>query len=290
MNVPLSRASILARAKNAGFVGSDALQEVALHQYLARVDRATPGGFLIKGAQSLRMRGITTRTTRDLDVRAAASHEAGLAALAAACTLDLGDGLLYEIRGTPGALRGTTTGGRRGFRVALQATLEGKPVPIHIDVVFGRAPTGKVTRRIRTLPFEIPGTTPLEFDVYPLEDHVADKICACIARYGGDRTSSRTKDLYDLCAIARAATLDGATVSDAVAEELALRRTTPPATFEVPTTLTQGWDLFVAGSGDPDRVPKSSAEAVVLSQSLATPAITGTARGLSWSPSDRTWL
>lgn len=75
---PLSKRSVLDRAKSAGVKGDVALRDLAFNQLLARIDAQAPGSFMLKGAQALRVRQVSSRATRDLDLRS----NAGTVALA----------------------------------------------------------------------------------------------------------------------------------------------------------------------------------------------------------------
>ena len=60
--------------------------------------------------------------------------------------------------------------------------------------------------------------------MWPLEDHVADKIVAMYEVHPGDIPSSRVKDLVDLVLIAHRSRVDGATAHAAIQAEVARRR------------------------------------------------------------------
>ena len=100
---PLVKRSVLDRAKSAGVNGDTALRDLAFNQLLARIDSCAPGGFMLKGAQALRVRQVSTRTTKDLDMRSsAATVGQAVAALRFALLHDLGDGVIFQITREPG--------------------------------------------------------------------------------------------------------------------------------------------------------------------------------------------
>ena len=99
---PLVKRSVLDRAKSAGVNGETALRDLAFNQLLARIDARAPGEFMLKGAQALRVRQVSTRTTTDLDMRSsAATVGQAVAALREALQHDLGDGVLFQITREP---------------------------------------------------------------------------------------------------------------------------------------------------------------------------------------------
>jgi hypothetical protein len=69
--------------------------------------------------------------------------------------------------------------------------------------------------------------------VYPLVDHVADKVCAIIERHDG-RPSTRYKDLIDLVAIVERATVVAEPQMQALSKEGQRRMLDFPPMFDVP--------------------------------------------------------
>jgi hypothetical protein len=66
-----------------------------------------------------------------------------------------------------------------------------------------------------------------------LVDHVADKVCAIFERHNGN-PSTRFKDLIDLVAISRRATMNADLQKRALVTEAARRNLELPAAFEFP--------------------------------------------------------
>jgi hypothetical protein len=73
------------------------------------------------------------------------------------------------------------------------------------------------------------------YRVYPLVDHVADKVAATVQRYGErELPSTRYKDLVDLVAIVSEASVDATEQMAALASESERRKITLPQEFSVP--------------------------------------------------------
>ncbi len=110
---------------------------------------------------------------------------------------------------------------------------------IKVDLVVGRYPTDtpETVSLASSIPMPWPDDWPLA-QLYPLADHVADKICAMYERHRGT-ASSRFRDLADLLLISQRERLNGAAVQVALSSE-ARRRIglgvdlTLPDTFVVP--------------------------------------------------------
>ncbi len=288
--VRLDRQEILNQAKAQGVDGTRALLDAAVHQLLQRVARTHSAMFMLKGGQALAARGITTRKTHDLDVRgdARSSREAA-EALDQAAAFDLGDGLTFTTSGEPRVLRASETGGYVGltvkFDVTISATFMAK---LKIDVVVTREPTGHVTTVAKPPPFEAAGASPVGVAVFPIEDHIADKVCAVMASYGSGQ-SSRPRDLYDLCAIAAAARVNAAHLAEALALEQLRRKLVPASYLEPVDSWRSDWASLHRGFGNESSVPADFDSAVTSTREFVDPVMSGAVEAGTWDPSTRAW-
>ena len=73
--------------------------------------------------------------------------------------------------------------------------------------------------------------------LYPIENQMADKLCALYTRYGSG-PSTRYRDLYDLAIIVDQLPFDPAILTEALRVQQRVRRTTVPATLAEPAP---GW-------------------------------------------------
>ena len=81
----------------------------------------------------------------------------------------------------------------------------------------------------------LPGLSQRGYRVYPLVDHLADKIIATIQRHGPMRKpSTRYKDLVDLVAIVTAASVAADEQIRALISEAERREVSLPASFDIP--------------------------------------------------------
>src|SRR6185437_16493742 len=88
---------------------------------------------------------------------------------------------------------------------------------------------------------DIPGLLRVDYQVYPLVDHLADKVTACLETHaragGGAMVSSRYKDLVDMVLIARTQRPVAAAVRRALLSETGRRNVDLPAEFDTPGPL-----------------------------------------------------
>lgn len=282
-----------AQARNSGEAG--VLRRAFFFQRLAaRVFVADPVGWMIKGGQALLLRYSTdARLSKDIDLQrtdSAASIEEAVDALCQAAAVDLGDHLTFvPTRLSP---HGDEIGGaKQTFEVRLGNR---RPDTIHVDLVVGRTPTAapQMTRLEPAFPMPWPDDWP-EVRLYPVVDHVADKVCAMYERRGSDLPSSRFRDLADLLLISQRETIDGRQAQHALCTEAARRavagvRLVLPGAFEIPHASWRAGYASVArdvsGLDGCATWPTAQAAAEVFLTPLLGPDLTG-----SWDPVRRRW-
>ncbi|GAA2680453.1 MULTISPECIES: nucleotidyl transferase AbiEii/AbiGii toxin family protein [Actinosynnema] len=161
------------------------LHRFYLARLLARVFHHDPDSWVLKGGQALLVRYSDARHSRDVDLMrpAVVDVDAAIAQLIAAVGQDLGDLLVFRHRDTARA-----TGDGCVTTVRFDLRVGNTPLTtISVDVVFDRAPVGAHTiRRLDTIidlsgMEDVPGLAICpEVRLYPLQDHLADKICAMV--------------------------------------------------------------------------------------------------------------
>jgi hypothetical protein len=293
------RLSVLARA---GGHGLDELQrQFAYDRLLARAFTGPDADrWVLKGAGALLVRLPEARHSRDIDLAFSATPlrgdelaspqgddavEDAARSLIDAAGRDLGDHFRFEITRTSGLQEAA-----RGRRLHVVAYLGARYAAFHVDVVVGTAMTGVPQPASPLVALTIPGLVRPEYRLFPLADHVADKLCAIVEvhdRASGLQASTRVKDLVDLALIAKTQKLAANAAILAVRVGAAHRGLKLPARFAVP-------DLEVWRRGYPAKarevpgvVPDFDA-AVHLVASLLDPILNGTARG-EWNPTATRW-
>ncbi len=251
-----------------------------LLERLYRIDQ----GWIVKGATALLARRLSLRATVDVDLYRQAATDAAEEDLRGAADLELGDWFRLEVgRGLPltrggialpvTAYIGQTQWAR--YKVDLvgsdfRMTAEPEPIPPLADI-------------------DIPDVEQHGYRAYPLVDHIADKIAATFERYGPTESpSSRYKDLIDLVAIVKGASVPAQAQLAAVASEAARRGIALPNHFIVPDPA--GWQKGYAAAAKRWRLEEAKTvdEALVIVRPFIDPILEGTATG-RWRPASGGW-
>jgi hypothetical protein len=163
-------------ARPLGVSTEDLLRRFHFQRLLARV--FTDEGWLLKGGQALLVRyGGQARYSRDIDLFRPGLDDMtkAIAALRRAASHDLGDFFTFHEVGQP--MYGEETGSvKLKFGVLIGTRKVGI---INLDLVVRRKPTSEPTTVALTpaVPIDWPDSWP-HIQLYPLPDHLADKICA----------------------------------------------------------------------------------------------------------------
>ena len=134
------------------------------------------------------------------------------------------------------------------FRVRTSARLGVAVIPVHIDVGFGDAITPGPLELQYPVLLDHPAPT---LKAYPRETVAAEKFEAIVAL---DLANSRMKDFYDLLAMSRLFTFDGANLAAAIRATFekratAIPRERPPSltrTFSEDSQKLRQWQSFIA--------------------------------------------
>lgn len=289
--LPLDERSIRDRAKNAGLPAARVVREIALNQLHRRLAFAGVE-VLVKGGEALVARRLSTRATRDLDVRTNDRDlDRALTSIRHALETDLGDGLLYRIESVVRDVSPQNTGGYAGMQLTLTVSLGVRRFDrFTMDVVAGKELTGTPTAAPSPLSLEMPELDLSTVLLYPSVDHIADKLCATHATYGsGNEPSSRVKDLYDLCVLRGAEDVDAALLYEAIAAESIARGLPVPERVAVPPSMRARFEQL-ARREPHRRVPESFDEAVRAVADFLDPVVGGSVPQGTWDPVTHHWV
>jgi hypothetical protein len=204
-------------------------RQVAYDRLLERL-YIVDDGWIFKGATALLARDLGVRGSLDVDVYRAVAQNVAEADLRRAAEIDLGDWFLFTV----GAAAPIGNNSLRFPVVAIMGTTTW--VEFHVDL---SGTDLRLTGRLEDVPAIarglIPSVEQRGYRVYPLVDHVADKVAATYERHGAsENPSTRYRDLVDLVAIATGASIDAQSQSNALRSEFERRNLVLPKTFDVP--------------------------------------------------------
>jgi hypothetical protein len=244
-------------------------------------------GWIVKGATALLARDLGVRATVDIDVYRAMASEVAERELRDAAVQDIGDWFRFEI-GPAHAVRNASD----GMRIPVAAYIGATPwATFHVDLVGSDVTmTGEPEDMPALARVVMPDIEQHGYRVYPLVDHVADKVAATFDRYGDlEAPSTRYKDLVDLVAIATGASVEAAAQMTALASEAKRRGITLPQRFGVPTRAL--WERGYAAEAGRSLLPvaRTLDDALALVTPFLDPLLDSTAFG-AWQPEQARWL
>lgn len=265
---------------------------------LARFDRflsrvfadGNQSEWLLKGGVSMLARVPRSRSTTDIDLAALAPTDLddAVADLARIAGRDLDDHLRFQLTGTRPTGTGDQQPGvqtRRAIFGCYDADTNHKIGEIPIDIVIGPPPTGHIETLIPASRLELPrALTCHPYRLYPVVDHIADKVCATLTRYAGAR-SSRVKDLVDLVVIARTQHFNLRELQLAIHAKRTLSQIPPFDHFTIPDTWHRRYRPLAATTPAAADLTDTD-DAVDLIDKMVTPALATEPADadLTWTP------
>jgi Nucleotidyl transferase AbiEii toxin, Type IV TA system len=271
-------------ARNSEWTLNELQRQFAYDRLLARL-YTIDDGWIVKGAAALLARRLSLRATRDIDVYRQQVTEVAEAAFRAAVAVDLGDWFRFEVLAVEAPASGV------GLALPVKAYIgETEWASFRVDLVGADfRMTGKPEPAPPLAQIDIPDVEQREYRVYPLVDHVADKIAATFERYTTAQSpSTRYRDLIDLVAIVKGASVPAEEQKAALASEARRRKIQLPNHFEVPDR--ELWEKGYAAAAKKWKLKEERTldEALAVVSPFADPLLDGTASG-RWKPSDRRW-
>ncbi|GAB3504457.1 nucleotidyl transferase AbiEii/AbiGii toxin family protein [Amycolatopsis cihanbeyliensis] len=240
--------SLKARAANTskvtGVPTGELLERYYHRRLLARVFHADPDKWVLKGGQALLVRWPRARYSTDVDLLRTvdeATIDETVSALIAAVSTDLDDDLRFDHHDTSRETAADRPSRKVRFKVMFGLR---QLSTVSVDVVVtGLQPRGELLVEPLDPPFSVDSGPWPTVRMWPLEDHVADKIAAMYERHGARLLpSTRFKDLVDLVLIANKSSLSGTVTHAALHAEVHRRQAAGtqlvlPETFVVPSPV-----------------------------------------------------
>lgn len=200
-----------ATAKATGQDAGALLSRFVFGRFLARVFSTPTSPWVLKGGSAVLVRVHDARSTTDIDLFHQLNDlDVAIAALRTATGLDLGDHFRFVVTKVDTEVGGTAQPNVAGAQLHLDAYIGTRKINgFHVDLATGSLMTAEPQTR-PAISIDLPGITPATVRLYPVVDHIADKVCAIQALYGQDqRPSSRHRDLVDLVVFALTEDIDG---------------------------------------------------------------------------------
>ncbi len=271
-------------ARDAGVVPRRIHLVVAVDRLLVRLLAAAPGRWAVKGgyANQLRRPG-DARFTEDLDLRIDAAIETAPELLATGFAVDMADDFSYEVALAPAPLDGPPGGGLRFVVVARLAGTE--LVRFKVDVSAADVVVGELESHFSDPILEGLGFRRSRFPVYPINQHVAEKLHALTLPR--DVENTRARDLVDLAWFMRHFTFRSEPLARACVATFERRSTHPwPPIIDVPP---ESWARpYAAWRAELDLAEPTAAAAASSIRRFLEPVYFGTV-GMAWDPVRQLW-
>jgi hypothetical protein len=239
----------------------------------------------VKGGYANQLRRPdNARFTEDLDLKIEAAIEAATGLLAAGFAIDLGDDFDYEAAAAAVPLQGPPGG---GLRFVVVVRVAGSIlVQFKVDVSAADVIVGDLETHLSDLVVERLGFTRARYPVYPIAQHVAEKLHALTLPREVENT--RARDLVDLAWFAQTFSFRSDALIDACVATFEHRATHPwPPTVAAPPT---GWRKpYERWRVELDLSDATPEDAVASVTAFLDPVFAGL-RDRRWEPGIRSWI
>lgn len=279
------------KARAAGNTNA-ALREFVYDRFLARLFAAADAPWILKGGNAILSRSpFNARATTDIDLgtRTADDINAIQVAFAEAIALDLADHFRFTIAkaqphpATPAQPQIT------GATLTVDAWCGARRAgTFRVDLVAGSLITAQPETITRTPTLTLDGYPPATVIVYPVVDHIADKICATAQLYNG-KPSSRARDLVDLVVLTTTQRFTSHRLRDAITLEWEYRQLSGTPAFDPPANWAPTYTRLAAKTPACANHPRFD-HAVDLVQSRLLQPIWAHVRDHDWEPESANWM
>lgn len=281
-------------AKKSGQDVSKAIEAYYASRLLERVFSEPEPAFVLKGGRGMLARTVSARYTRDTDfLYRGADPDEALEELKRVAAIDLDDYLEFRLASADRMAEGQEY--RDGYRVVFSVVLGStkRMNDVSVDLVVDQVPLDMADVVTPASRLKIEGAQVFDYLVYPVANAMADKVCATMQTYSGDRCSSRVRDLVDLAVYATTEDIDGSSLSKSISLEARLRKLGQLGSFEVPSLWREARHASIfTNSAKEAQLPtafRSVSEAEALVKACVDPAIRCEVDGMTWSHADLAW-
>ncbi len=260
-------------------------QRIAFERCLVRLTNTDQ--WILKGGFALQFRyGLLGRPTVDVDLRATAPIDQAVASLRRdIATTPIVDHFDFVLGPTTQALQGAPRGSRR---IKVTTRLAGSEfVSFHLDISTGDVMVERPTLLRGSDYLLFAGVAPIEFPVYPVVQHLAEKLHAYTLPR--DQENTRVKDLLDLALLASVEPVEADTLQSALSATFQKRATHP-----IPELLPEPAGSWVApfsvmAARTPLIATNDLAAGYALVAAFWNPVLARGVSGRVWTPAPRQW-
>ena len=268
----------------------DLIRQAHYDRFLCRVfSDGDASEWVLKGGSGMLARVPNTRRTLDADLyREGYDKDQALSDLRRVANADLGDFFNFIYLQHTAILADDLQPYADGYRILFDAYLGTKPLgTIKVDLSAHDSATAAPEPTTPANRLAVPKLSSCQYRLYPIENQIADKVCATIANHNG-RPSSREKDLVDLVIIALTQTMHAVGVQAALHNEAQLRHFDLPETFAIPAT----WGTkYTSSTKNTPATGYSIADAQKLMSAFIDPLLTTKSTAEThWNPETLQWF
>lgn len=258
-------------------------QRLAFERLLARLP--ADGSWVLKGGFALQVRyGLTVRPTKDVDLLAAAVPETAVADLQRAAADPGEDRFAFLLQ--PAERLPVDTA--ETLRVFVRSRLADRDfVAFHLDLVSGEALVEPPERLQGMDLLGFAGIAPLNFPVFPLAQHLAEKLHAYTQFRV--RENSRVKDLVDLMLLPALAPIAADRLQAALDLTFGRSGDQPPPARLPPPPPAWGTSFAMLSAETPGAPTADLDAGYALAARFWDPVLAGDGAGRRWSPERQEW-
>jgi len=176
----------------------------------------------------------------------------------------------------------------QSLRVVIKPLHGGGRVTVNIDLVVGCCVTGspevKDNKSLADV-LEVDVNTLPKVNIYPLVDHIADKVSATMQSYSNNRVSSRVKDLVDIIILSKQGIGNNISFDDLLTAIESERQQRNINRYDDGFLVPKNWteNMYQKESKKVEGIPRSLEDAVREAQRFLNPVILGKAQGKTWN-------
>jgi predicted nucleotidyltransferase component of viral defense system len=261
-------------------------KEIAFNRVLARLSKADPSRWIVKGGFALDVRfGRDARSTKDLDLFSIHNRSDALETMFALTESHADDFFEFVVR-----LKKRVTGEQphnaATFHVSVR--LDGRRFEdINIDIEIAEQPSFNIDRLEIMHYLDFAGLEPTAVALISLEQHLAEKIHAYTRQFADGRENTRVKDLVDIVLISQHGPIRGAMLISAIDATFASRNAQPPTNLPPPPS---SWSLGYRALALQVNIDPDISTGFEVAQRFLNPILSRSTARHAWDKTKMMWV